>query len=192
MAAQSGWAALALFDLRKFRGGDFLGLAFGALTLPGLYLAYAYVFGDFAAARDGLLAGAAALPTAGGFRQNLPHFAVLAAATLLVLLAAGALVGRRPVPEQRAHRMYYTMLPFAWVATVLGQGAAAAPPTTAELSVQSVPALETAVTPAFLLLPLSLLLGVYLTEAPRKPANAFLAAATLGVIGVIVYGALAH
>ena len=172
-----GWGLVTLPQLRSPRGRDFLGYLLGVLTLPWLYLAYAYVSGDVSAALPQLLAGAARLPTVGGLRQNLAPLAVLTAATVLALLAYGRLTTRRPVQEQRAHRLYYTMLAFAWV-TVLLAGPPADEPTVAY-------------SPAPLLAPLSLLLGVYLLELPRKPASVLLLLATLAVLGAHVTAALA-
>lgn len=169
----AGWAFVALIQLRKVRGGDFLGLLLGILTLPFIWGMYAYAFGDIHVAHADLFDAAVTLPTLDGFRQNVLPLAVLAAGTLLALAGLGALTARRPVQEQRAHRMYFTMLPFAWTATLLSGGGVDYP--------------AVAFAPAPLLLPLSLLLGVWVLGWPRKLANALLIVVTFAVVGAHVY-----
>ena len=164
----AAWALLVLPQLRNLRGADLLGLLIGILAAPVLFLMYAFVFGDFAAAWTALFEGAFALPTLGGLRQNIAPLAVLAGASLLALLSYGALSTRRPVQEQRAHRMYFTMLGVGWVALLLSGGAPA-------------------YSPAFLLPSLSILLGVALLERGGKAVNVLLIAGTVAVVGAHVY-----
>ena len=172
-----GWALVTLPQLRSPRGKDFLGLLLGALTLPLLWGMWAYAFGDLPAALSRLTRGIAHVPTGADLRHGFPVLAILGAATGLAVLAYGSLTTRRTIQEQRAHRLYYTMLAFGW-ATVLLAGPPAGDP-------------EVAFSPAPLLLPLSVLLGVYLLELPRKPADALLVAATLATLGARAYAALA-
>ena len=172
-----GWAFVTLSQLRTPRGRDFVGLLLGVMTLPLLWGMAAYVFGDLSAALPRLTDGVARLPTLEGLRQNALPLAVLAGATLLALGAFGRLTTRRTVQEQRAHRLYYTMLPFAWAAVLLSGPPPEHP--------------EVAFSPAPLLPALSVLLGVYLLELPRRPANVLLAAATLAVLGAHAYAILA-
>ena len=166
----AGWGAVALLQLRKARGGDLLGLLIGVLTLPLIWGMYVFALGDLADVLPALYRGTATLPTVGGLRQNLAPLCVAAAATLLLVGVYGTLAARRPVQEQRAHRMYYVMLAFAWAAALLSGGFPVAP----------------------FLPPLGLLLGVYFLEAPRKPAGVALAIATAAVVGAHVYLAVAH
>ena len=156
------WAFVALVQLRKVRAADLLGMLIGIGTLPLLWLMYAYVFGDWPAAWFRLWRGALQLPTLAGLQTVWVPLAVLVAASLGAFAASGSLTNRRPVQEQRAHRMWYTMLSTGWVALLLSGGFAAWPI-------------------AYVIAPLSVLLGVWLVELPPKLSNGLLWATVLGI-----------
>ncbi len=166
------WALVALIQLRKIRGSDLLSLAIGLAILPALWLAHTYVFGDLASGAPALWQGAFAVPTVADLRAAAVPLAILATVSLMIVFAYGTLTTRRPVQEQRAHRMWYSLLFFGWLAMVLSGGFGVWPV-------------------AYVLAPLSVLLGVWLIELPRKPSDAILITAVVCILGGYAFAALA-
>ncbi len=170
------WFALgglvALVQLRKVRGSDLLGYGLGVTVFPLLWLMWQYVFGGGASLDVApLWQGAFVLPTLADLQAAVVPLGILAAITLGVVVAYGHLTTRRPVQEQRAHRMWYTLLFFGWVALLLSGSFAERPM-------------------AYVLAPLSVLLGVLLIELPRKPSNVILFASLLCILGGYGYVAM--
>ena len=161
------WAALALGQLRKFRLADLLNLLLGVLALPAIAAMYSFVWGDLGAFRQNLFSGIAGGPLLPGFRESgmaeLLAFGLLAACTAWLLLGFGAVTARRPIQEQRAFRMYYTMLGIGWLALLLS----------GPFEAWSM---------ALVIYPTILLSGVYISELPRK----WIDYAAFGLLGVSI------
>ena len=147
-ASAVAWAALTLGQLRKLRFVDLAQLLLGVLTPVLLVGSYAYVWGDWAGFTTQALRPGLALPSWPPALPDQVALTALALATLAALSAWGSLTGRRPILEQRALRMAYTLLGTGWLAA-LATG------------------LEPATTLALLAYPLSLLLGTRLSELRR-------------------------
>ena len=159
------WGLLALVQLRKVRAADVLGYLIGLATLPLIVGIYRYVTGDSSGYGATLTRDLLRGPTLAQLRLQLVPLLVLGVASALAVVAYGSLTNRRPVPEQRANRMWYSMLAAGWLAMVVGGRAGAWPV-------------------AYVLAPLSVLLGVWLVERPRKLADGL----TLGSILLVVAG----
>lgn len=149
------WAALALGQLRKLKGADLLKLVIGLAALPFIAGTWAYVWGDVVAFRQNLFSGVVGEDIVAGFGESWWTLAVLALVSGACVGAFGRLTARRPIQEQRAMRMYYTMLAVSWVA-VLASGATG----------REALALQ--------LYPVSILLGLWLSEFDRRSADVVL------------------
>ena len=167
------WGAVAIGQLRRFRLADLLGFALGLGTLPFLTGTYAYVAGDLAAFRQNLTAGLLSPPDLVVLGRNWPWIAAAALATGMAIGAFRILTTRRPIQEQRAARMWYAMLGVGWVAMLwTGSGH-----------------------PwgfAYVLYPLAVLLGLWLSELKRERAD-IVAAVALALVGggCVAYGIFA-
>ncbi len=164
----AAWALVALVQLRKVRGADLLGLLLGIWILPVLWLMTRFVFGDLSADVGLLWRGALVVPTIAELRAAVVPLSILAVVSLGAVVGYGALTTRRPVQEQRAHRMWYTLLFFGWVALLLSGGFAAWPI-------------------AYVIAPLSVLVGVLLIELPPKPSDVILFSGLVCILGGYAY-----
>ena len=162
------WGALTLGQLRKFRFTDLLGFLLGAATLPVLFGMGAFVWGDFDAFRHDLLDDFGVLPDVAGLSAAWPLLAVAALLTGAAFGPFGLLTTRRPIQEQRAARMWYTMLGVGWVALLCS----------GPLEAWSF---------AFLLYPLGVLLGIWLAELDRKRGDIVAIVGVALVAGGYVY-----
>lgn len=164
------WGAVAIGQLRRFRFADLLGFALGLATLPFLTGTYAYVTGDFPAFRQNLTAGLATPPDLVVLGRSWVWIAVAALATGMAIGAFRILTTRRPIQEQRAARMWYAMLVVGWLAMLWTSSGH----------------------PwgfAYVLYPLSVLLGLWLSELTRERAD-IVAAVVLALVGggYVAYG----
>jgi len=163
------WAIIATTQLRKFRISEVFGLLTGMASLPVLVGIYAFVFGDFLAFRQNLFTGAVQFVDVLALADAWPVVTVLALTTGATIGAFQRLSTRRPIQEQRASQILYTMLPVGWVA----------------LFFSGIPPISGL---ALLLYPLSTLLGIWISELSRKRAQVvvlvLLAAIAAGLLWV--------
>ena len=164
------WGLVALSQLRRFRPSDLLGYCLGVATLPFLTATVAYVGGELDEFRGQFTSGLATPPDLVVLGASWPWIAVAALATGAAIGAFRILTTRRPIQEQRAARMWYSMLAFGWLAMLW----------------------TSAGHPwgfAFVLYPLAVLLGLWFGELTRERAD-IVAVVVLALIGggYVAYG----
>ncbi len=170
------WQAIALAQLRKFRLNEQVNMLIGVLTLPLIVGIWCFTVGDFSAFRQNVLSGALSLPSVAawrevtqvGFPAGWQPLTVLALATGGCVGTFGRLTTRRPIQEQRASRMWYTMLAVGWLALLFS----------------SIPLVAGI---ALLLYPLSVLLGIWLSELSRTPAKVVVLVALAAILGAYMW-----
>ena len=167
----AAWGLLAVAQLRKARLADLAGLLVGVATLPFITGVAAFVWGDFGAFRQNLFAGCIALPSAGELAGVYAWVALLALLTGAAIGAFGQLTTRRPIQEQRAARMWYTLLGVGWVALALG-------------------GLHTPWAIALVLYPLALLVGWWLGELQRRRADLVALLVLMIIVGGYLWRAI--
>ena len=157
------WGLLALVQLRKVRLSDALGYVLGFITLPLITGIYYYATHQLQVFITDLFDGSMQLMQLATVRTAALPLGILALASVVCFVAYGSLTTRRPVQEQRANRMWFSMLGAGWLILLL-TGAAGT------------------WTVAYVLPPLSVLLGVWLLERDRRLAEGLLLAALLVVL----------
>lgn len=152
-------AIIGLIQLRGFRVSDFFGMLVGVLVPAVLFGVYRFLTDSLAGYLwiDGttkwkLTESIFELPSRADLASSWPWFSVIALLSLLTFAGIGKLTTRRPIQEQRYNRLIYSFLGFGWLAILLGG------------SLQPW-------TFAYVLFPLGLLLGIWLSELPRKRAE---------------------
>ena len=180
------WAGLSLAQLRKFVFREQINLLFGVLTFPFLYCLYSFLFaGDVSPTSSALLAwnslfegcfswptlASSFAPIEAGILARWQPLLLLAIPTALAIAVVGQLTTRRPIQEQRASRMWYTMLLVGWYAILFS-------------TVSGTDSL------AIILYPLSVLLGIWLHEIGKKRADLVFLVTLCSVLGGYVWFAM--
>ncbi|MFK8056053.1 MAG: hypothetical protein AB8F78_08045 [Saprospiraceae bacterium] len=171
-------AIIGLAQLRGFRFSDFFGMLVGA-AIPAVLVGGYHFLTD---SLDSFLwiegidqwkltESLFELPDVSAIAQNWPWFSIVAVSSLLAFAGIDQLTNRRPIQEQRYNRLIYNFLGAGWLA-ILFSGS---------------------VHPwsfAFVLFPLSLLLGIWLSELSRKRADTVSMVVLLFVMAGFLWAAL--
>ena len=171
-------AIIGLAQLRGFRFTDLFGLLIAAIT-PAL------LFGTYRFLTDSLeeflwVAGSSEwklteslfeIPEVSAMLENWPWFAVMLVASIIAFVGIAKLTTRRPIQEQRFNRLVYMFLGAGWLAILL-----------------SGPIYPWSF--AYVFLPLSLLLGIWLSELSRKQADIVSMIALLLVVAGFLWKAI--
>jgi len=158
-----GWflpaAVVGLAQLRGFRFTDFFGILIGAVLpafligifrfLKGTLDSYLWIDGtDMLKLTESLFT----MPSIDSLTTNWPWLSVVAMTSLVAVVGLGKLTTRRPIQEQRYNRLIYNFLAAGWLALLFS-------------------GTPTAWSLAYVLFPLGLLLGIWLSELSRKRAS---------------------
>lgn len=150
---------ISLAQLRGFRFTDLFGMLVGVLLPTFLFGIYQFITGSLDAYlwREGtgtlkLMESFFSLPEVNSLQANWPWLTVLSLVSLLAVVGVGQLTTRRPIQEQRYNRLIYNFLAAGWLALLFS-------------------GTPQAWSLAYVLFPLSLLLGIWLSELSRKRAS---------------------
>jgi len=152
-------AIIGLAQLRGFRFSDLFGMLTGVLVPAGLIGMYHFLTDSLVPYLwiDGteswkLTASLLTIPKGATLLANWPWLSIIASVSLVAFVGVGKLTTRRPIQEQRYNRLIYNFLGAGWLA-ILFSGSLH--PWTL----------------AYVLCPLSLVLGIWLSELSRKRAE---------------------
>ena len=164
------WLVFVLAQFRRVKGSDLMSIAIGVFLPAALVWVGQYYWYGSLAFWPLLTSGLGHLPTIESLYANWQWLAILLACSGACLGAYTQLSTRRPIQEQRAHRMWYTMLIFGWIALLFGE----------TLSPWSM---------IHVLYPLAMLLGIWLSERSSRIGNTILALLIAGILaGLLVEG----
>ena len=152
-------AVLGLAQLRGFRFTDFFGMLIGVITPVVLVGVYHFMYDSLdsylwipSTNQWRLTQSLFTLPSTSEISSQWPWLLIMAIASTLTFIAVIQLTTRRPIQEQRFNRLIYNFLGAGWLAILFGG----------------------ALQPwalAYVLFPLSVLLGIWLSELSRKQAD---------------------
>ncbi len=171
-------AIIGLAQLRGFRFSDFFGMLVAAFTPVVLFGAYRFLTDSFegflkieGTSQWKLTESLFALPEVSILLSNWMWLSVILLASLLTVAGVAKLTTRRPIQEQRFNRLIYMFLGAGWLAILLS----------GPLSPWAL---------AYVLFPLSLLLGIWLSELSRKQADIASMSALLLVVAGFLWKAI--
>ena len=171
-------AMLGLAQLRGFRFSDFFGMLVG-VVLPAFLIGMYHFLTDSLDSFlwiDGtevwkLTESLFVVPTSETLLAGLPWLSVIGLTSLFTFVVIGQLTTRRPIQEQRYNRLIYNFLAAGWVALIFS----------GSLQPWSL---------AYVLFPLGLLLGIWLSELSRKLAEMVSMIALLLVVAGFLWAAI--
>ncbi len=171
-------AIIGLAQLRGFRFTDFFGMLVGALLPSFLFGMYRYLTDSLqgflwieGSSHWKLTESLFEIPKVSVLLADWPWFSVMLVASLLTFAGVAKLTTRRPIQEQRFNRLIYMFLGAGWLAILF-----------------SGPVHPWAF--AYVLLPLSMLLGIWLSELSRKQADIASMTALLLVVAGFLWKAI--
>jgi len=171
-------AIIGLAQLRGFRFSDFFGMLVGVILPAVLVGGYRFMTDSLdsflwieSTNQWKLTESLFKMPDFSALLQSWPWSLMILVSSLLTFVGIGRLINRRPIQEQRYNRLVYNFLAAGWLAILFGG------------SVQPWSF-------AYVLFPVSLLLGIWLSELSRKHARAASTLIVLLVFAGFLWAAL--
>jgi len=152
-------AVIGLAQLKGFRFADFFGMLVGLISPVVLVGAYHFMSDSLASYlwisgtdKWKLTESVLIFPSLADLNIHWPWFLIMVIASILAFIGFFKLTTRRPIQEQRFNRLIYNFLGAGWLAIIFG----------GSIHPWSL---------AYVLFPLGLLLGIWLSELSRKRAE---------------------